>query len=432
MKTRFLLNLCLSVALLASSAFASDVIADWNAITVQSVLTANRPNPTGVLDIAIVHAAMYDAVQAIESDYEPYYVEIPNATGNPVAAAAKAAHDVLVNRFPSQATSLDLAYSQYLSSRSIPDDDPGVAVGAAAAAGMIALRSCDGSFPTTPQTPFTGGTGVGVWRPTPPANLAMVAPWLGNVTPFFMTRPSQFRADPPPALTSRQYTKDFNEVKSVGRATGSSRTPEQTDIAQFYAGNPVIMWNRAVRDVSNAHALEVSESSRLFALVSMSVADALITSWNNKVHYVFWRPITAIREGNTDGNPSTEADITWESLIVTPPYPDYTSGACNYATAVTKSLEHFFESDDVALSVTTTNTTPTVQDTRTFTRLSNAADEVVDARVYSGIHFRSADEAARKQAREIALWGFKNYLRPNGKRFFLSERSFSFASSAWK
>jgi hypothetical protein len=381
-------------------------------MAVQSTITGARPGPTGVIDLAIVHAAMYDAVQAIERRYEPYYVDVPNATGNPMAAAARAARDVLISRFPSQMDAINMNYTQYLMTHNIPADDPGVAVGIASAAGIIAVRSCDGSFPTVAPPPFIGGTGIGVWRPTPPANSPMQAPWLGSVTPFLMTRPSQFRADPPPAVSSRHYARDYIEVKAVGALNGSTRTPEQTDVAHFYAGNTFVIWNRALRDISNANVSGVAESSRLFALAELAVADALITSWNNKTHYVFWRPITAIHEGDVDGNPITHGDPTWQSLIVTPPYPDYTSGAVNFATAMTKSLEHFFETDMMTFSVTTTNTGPTAQDTRTYHRFSDAAEDVVNARVYSGIHFRFADEAARKQARGIALWGYMNYMRP--------------------
>ena len=393
----------------------ADVIADWNAIAVQSTVTAGRPGPSGVIDVAIVHAAMYDAVQAIERRYEPYYAEIPGATGSPIAAAARAARDVLLNRFPTQNVAIETAYQQYLVTNGIPESDPGLAVGASAASTIIAMRSCDGSFPTGPQVPFIGGTGIGVWRPTPPANSPMAAPWLGHVMPFFMTRPSQFRAEPPPAINSREYMRDYNEVKSVGASTGSSRTPEQTDVAYFYAGNTGVIWNRALRDIANARFYNVADSSRMFALATMAVADALITSWNDKTHYVFWRPITAIREGDADGNPATTGDPTWNSLITTPNYPDYTSGAVNFATATTKMLEHFFETDSISFSLTTTNTAPTTQDTRTYNRLSDAAQDVVDARIYAGIHFRFADEAARKQAREIALWGYRNYLRPVNK-----------------
>ena len=226
-----------AIMLAAPASARADAVGDWNAIAVQATITRPaRPNPTIVLDIATVQAAVYDAVQAIEKRYEPYYVEIPGASGSPVAAAAKAAHDVLVNRFPAQAASLDMTYQQYLVNNGLSETDPGVAVGAKAAAGIIALRACDGSFPNPAPPPFIGGTAPGVWRPTPPAFAPMVAPWLGNVTPFTLTRPSQFRAEPPPALTSREYARDYNEVKALGALNNSSRTPEQTDIAHFWDG----------------------------------------------------------------------------------------------------------------------------------------------------------------------------------------------------
>src|SRR5829696_5217578 len=183
-------NIAMLVILLAIPTTASaDVVADWNAIAVQATLTANRPGPSGVIDVDMVHAAVYDAVQAIEKRYAPYYVEIPGASGSPVAAAAKAAHDVLVSRFstPSQVAFLDTTYQQYLLNNSLSDTDPGIAVGAKAAAGIIALRACDGSFPDPPPLAFVGGTAPGVWRPTPPANLAMAVSWLGGVTPFTLT-----------------------------------------------------------------------------------------------------------------------------------------------------------------------------------------------------------------------------------------------------
>src|SRR5215207_8331924 len=247
-------NIAMLVILLAIPTTASaDVVADWNAIAVQATLSANRPGPSGVVDIAIVHAAVYDAVQAIEKRYAPYYVEIPGASGSPVAAAAKAAHDVLVSRFPTQSGFLDTTYQQYLLNRGLLETDPGVAVGAKAAAGIIALRACDGSFPDPPPPPFIGDVAIGVWRPTPPANLPMAASWLGGVTPFALTRPSQFRAEPPPALTSREYAKDYNEVKAVGALNNSSRDPDQTDLAHFYAGNTPVIWNRALRDLAAAH-----------------------------------------------------------------------------------------------------------------------------------------------------------------------------------
>ena len=416
LKLRITVVLLLAMIVAIPVTVKADAVADWNAIAVQATVNANRPGPSSVVDLAIVHAAIYDAVQAIERRYEPYYVEIPGASGSPVAAAAKAAHDVLVNRFPAQSALLDTTYQQYLLSNGLSDSDPGVAVGAKAAAGIIALRACDGSFPNPAPAPFTGGTGIGVWRPTPLANLPMAAPWLGNVTPFTLTRPSQFRSEPPPALTSREYARDYNEIKLIGVLNNSSRNAAQTDVAQFYAGNTPVIWNAALRDIAVTHVDNIADSSRLFALVDMAVADALISCWNDKNYYVFWRPITAIREGDNDGNPDTAGDPAWQSLITTPPYPDYTSGAVNFATAVTTVLEHFFGTDHMTFSITTTNVGPTVQDTRTYERFSDAAQDVVDARVYSGIHFRFADEAARKQGRLVAHWTLKNYLRPLSRR----------------
>ena len=401
-----------AIMLAAPTSANADAVTDWNAIAVQATITGARPGATGVLDIAETQAAVYDAVQAIGKQFEPYYVEIPGASGSPVAAAAKAAHDVLVNRFPAQTASLDSAYHLYLLNNGLLETDPGVAVRAKAAAGIIALRACDVSFPVPPPPPFIGGTDPGVWRPTPPAFAPMLAPWLANVTPFTLTRPSQFRAQPPPALATREYARDYDEVKALGALLNSARTAEQTDMAQFWAANYPVLWNQVLRDIAGTHVDNISDSSRLFALADMAMADALITSWNSKIYYVAWRPITAIQEGNNDGNPLTVGDPSWQPLIVTPPYPDHTSGANNLSSAALRSLELFFGKDRMSFSVTTTNPGQTSQDTRTFSRFSDARQEVVDARIYEGIHFRFADEAARKQGLSVANWAFKNFLRP--------------------
>jgi hypothetical protein len=418
---------CLAIAslaiLLAAPASArADAVSDWNAIAVQAIITAcpaptcvpaipARPGPTGVLDVAMVQAAVYDAVQAIERDFEPYSVEIPGASGSPVAAAAKAAHDVLVNRFPWQSGALDIIYNQYLADHGLAQNDPGVAVGATAAAGIIALRDNDGSFPVPPPPPFNGGTDPCVWRPTPPGFASMLVPWLGSVTPFVLTSPSQFRAHPPPALTSPEYTRDYNEVKRLGSLNSSDRDDDQTDLAHFWNSNYVVLLNRLLRDIAGAHVNNISESSRLFALAEMSMADAVITAWDSKVHYVFWRPITAIQEGNNDGNPRTIGDANWLPLITTPPYPDHTSGANNITAAATRTLALIF-GNEVSFSITTTNPGPTVDDTRDYNRFSDVQEEVVNARIYEGIHWRFADEAARKQGKHVAQWAFSHFLRP--------------------
>src|SRR5688500_16759956 len=349
----------------------ADAVSDWNAIAVQATVTGARPGPTGVIDIAMAQAAVYDAVQAIVNRFEPYYVEIPGASGSPEAAAAKAAHDVLVNRFPAQTASLDTTYQQYLLNHGLSETDPGVAVGATAAAGIIALRACDGSFPVPAPPAFTGGTGVGVWRPTASAFAPMLTPWLGNVTPFTLTRPSQFRADPPPALNSHEYARDYNEVKALGALNNSDRTPLQTDMAQFWSANYVLILNKVLRDIAGIHVNNIGDSSRLFALADMAMADAIITSWNSKLYYVAWRPSTAMQEGNNDGNPQTVGNPSWQPLIVNPPYPDHTSGANNISSAALRSFELFFGRNRMTFSVTTTNLAPATQDTRTFNRFSD-------------------------------------------------------------
>src|SRR5829696_3306294 len=398
---------------------SADVISDWNVICIQEAVSAGRPGGSPAIDLATMHAAMYDAVQAIEKDYEPYRVtDVPGAAGaSPIAAAAKAARDVLVYRFSARATEINGKYLTYLSANSIAVDDPGIAVGTYVAAKLLAYRSCDGSLPI-PTPTFTGGTGIGQWRPTPAAfSLMNPGEYLGQVTPFFMTKPTQFRAGPPPAVDSHRYTVDYDEVKLYGAKVGSLRSGDQTDLANFWAGNTFAAVYGGVRNVAAAHVDNVSDSSRLFALVAMAQADTIIGVWDAKFHYNYWRPITAIRNGSADGNPDTVGDAAWESLILNPAYPDYTSGANGVSSSAMFSMEHFFETDRVDFSMTTTNTGPTILDTRNYTSFSQATQEVVDARILLGIHFRFADEASREIGKNVAKWGFKNYLRPiRGRR----------------
>lgn len=412
LKFRSITLTTVAILLMMVATAKADVVADWNEIALNATITGGRPVPTGMLDMAAVHAAVYDAVQAIERRYQPYYVDIPNASGSPAAAAAKAAHDVLVARFPAQAVNLNATLANYLMINGIPDTDPGLDVGARAAEVILQIRSCDASFPNPAPPPFLGGTEIGMWRPTPPGNAPMLAPWLAEVTPFLVTRPTQFRSDPPPAINSRRYAQHYDEVKALGSLTGSTRTAEQTDMAHFYAGNPLVYWNRGLRDISNANVTSVAESSKLFALASMSITDSLITAWNDKVHYVLWRPRTAIHNGDIDGNRWTVGDPNWTPLYNEPPYPDYSSGANAVSGAVTASLAKFFETDHMNFELTTTNTGPTAQDTRSFTRFSQAAQEMVEGRIYMGIHFRFADTASREMGEEIAAYGYRNYFRP--------------------
>lgn len=272
----------------------ADAVTDWNVIAVQALATAApaRPILVAFLDVAIVQAAVHDAVQAIDRRFKPYTPSIPGATGSP-AAAARAAHDVLVNLFPSQAASLDTTYHDYLAAHGLAKDDPGVSAGKAAAAGVLALRANDGRLPNPPPPPFLGGNAPGAWRPTPslqppppPSAAPMAMPGLGAVPPFTLNSGDQFRAQALPPLSSQQYAEDYKEVKALGARVKSTRTPEQTQLAYFYAGNNFILWYRALREIAAAHTKNIGDNARLLALGTLAMADAVITAWDSKLHYV--------------------------------------------------------------------------------------------------------------------------------------------------
>jgi hypothetical protein len=401
----------------------TDAATDWNAIAVQALLTAGpaRPGQIVFLDLAIVQAAVHDAVQAIDRRFEPYHVRIKGASGSPEVAAAKAAHDVLVNILPGQAASLDTTYHDYLAAHGLAEDDPGVHAGELAAAGILALRANDGRVPNPLPPPFIGGTDPGVWRPTPsflpgpPPGLApMALSWLGTVPPFTLKSGDQFRAKAPPPLSSKRYAEDYDEVKAFGARFNSARTLEQTQLASFYTGNLFIVYTQTLRDVAAEHTHNIGDNARLLALGTLAMADALITSWEGKIHYVFWRPITAIREGDNDGNSQTAGDATWEPLINTPNYPEYASGANIVVGALTRSLQLFFGTDQITFTVFSQNPLA-VPNARTYHRLSDLAQDTVDVRIYQGIHFRFADEEAWKQGRHVAQWVFGHFLQPIDK-----------------
>jgi hypothetical protein len=392
----------------------ADAVTDWNEITMTAV-TAARPGPQGMLDVALVHIAVHDAIQAIEKRYEPYHFELPGAKGSRSAAAAAAAYTVLSSIYPTQAPTLGATYYTYLADKGLTGD-PGLIVGEKAAQSLLPLRRA-----TPISTPaFVGGDAIGMWRPTesfignppaPPSFSPMVTPWLADVDPFTLTSPRRFRADPPPALTSERYRRDYEEVKALGGAVNSKRTPQQTDLAHFYNDNFFAQWNRALRGVALQHVHRIGDSARLFALANMAGADALISSWDSKRHYAFWRPLTAIQKGDSDGHPLTVGDPTWRPLINTPNYPDYTSGANVLVGAMTRTLALFFGTDEVPFEVTSLSPFA-VQKARMYQRFSDASRDVVDARIYLGIHFRFADTAARRQGIRVAEHAFDHFLEP--------------------
>jgi hypothetical protein len=394
---------------------AADVVTDWNAntLTVIGLGAATRPTPTAILDLAMVHIAIHDAIQAFQGRFETYNAAINGAAGSPIAAAAAAARDVLVNRFPDQAGSIETTYQNYLSANGLLPTDAGVLVGQEAALNIINRRANDGSFPPNPEV-FTGGTAPGEWRPTQPTfSVPMSAPWLGAVVPFALKDSDGLLSEPrPPQLSSQRYARDYNEVKALGARENSARTDEQTDLAFFYSDNFFAMMNRTLRAIATAHLPDIGDSARLFALTHIAAADALISAWNNKRYYFFWRPSTAIVNGDDDGNPRTEGDPTWLPLINDPPYPDYTSGANSFTGAIMYTLRRFF-GRDAAFTFDVTSMVPqAIQKTRTYSSFSDVAADVVEARILLGIHFRFADVVARRQGRQAAYWAFNHILRP--------------------
>jgi hypothetical protein len=421
---RLLCSLIAVGSLTAASPASADVVADWNARAFQFIGMAGRPpGPFTVIDMAMAHIAIHDAVQAYQHRFRTFNAPIPGASGSMVAAVAAAAHDVLVSRLeipapitPARAAAiaqLDTNYADYLIANGLAVNDPGVAIGQQAALNIILSRANDGAFPTNPEI-FTGSMEPGQWRPTPPGFAPMAAPWIADMTPFVQRKQEGLLHEPgPPSLTSGLYTRDYNEVKTMGRRTNSARTPEQTTLALFTSGNTVLTLNGILRSVAAARLTDIGDAARLFALAYTSASDSAMNAWNNKRYYNFWRPSTAILQAAADGNPRTEPDPDWLPLINDPPYPDYTSGANSLVGAVMRALQNFF-GDDVWTFNATTNAMENLQPIapRTYHRFSAFANDVVEARILLGIHFRFADVVARRQAAQSADRVFAHAFQP--------------------
>jgi hypothetical protein len=413
---------------------ANEVI-QWNE-TALKVIEANGQNSLVMTrTLAMAHAAVHDALNAISRRYEAYYFEGPADPGaSPDIAVAAAVHTVLVGVAPSFGTpaqkvaALAMADQAYAASLARVADGParnrGVAVGRASGAAMLALRKDDGA---TRDAPYTPGTGPGKWRPHPnpvPANppianpdmargyASSILPGWGNVTPFTLLSASQFWLPGPPALTSETYARDFNEVKSVGGKVSTARTADQTEIARFWFEGPPA-WNRITRVVATARALDARDSARLLALVNMAMADGFISGFKIRYVYDLWRPVTAIREGDVDGNDATAGDPTWDSHQNTPAVSDYPSTQSTFSGAAAAVLTRVLGADQVSFS--TTSGKPFEGLTRSFTSFSQAARESADSRVYAGIHFRSACDDGLALGRKIGERAAALYLQPARK-----------------
>ena len=387
---------------------ATDPVMEWNEIATTTVLSSVPATLTAVQQtrvMAIVQVAMHDAVNGITGEFETYLSPPPApANASPEAAAISAAYHSLNSLRPGNESFLAQSFSNSILNRGLSLSDPGVEYGHAAAAAILALRANDGS--STAQfnydAPNAGQPGVWVRLAGAPAQL----PGWGRVTPFVLRSGSQFRPDAPPALDSELYAKDYNEIKSIGAKFGSTRSTEQTNIALFWRASPTAIWNPVLRQAAQTRNNDLSEQAQLFALFYLAAADASIACWDAKYEFNFWRPQSAITNGNTDGNDSTAADPTWEPFIATPPHPDYPSGHATNSSAMAKILTlEFGDNPGITFTVTQTGIT------RTWTTFSEAVQEVIDARVYSGIHFRNSDEVGARIGRQVAQFVSHHALR---------------------
>jgi hypothetical protein len=421
--------LAVAVLALAVPAVAqANTVTQWNKTAIETLVAFPAPAggaaPALQIDLAMAQGAVYDAVNAIEPRHRPYLLGTPFVpTASKDAAAATAAYRVLSNivstvpatiAFPNRAsllTSLDSAYSASLAT--VPDGaskDAGIAAGAAAANVMLAARANDGRFG---PSPWVSNTSPGHWQPLlNPDGSRQLDPtaWVANVRPFLLCSPSQFRSAGPNALDSTDYAADVNEVKALGAASGSMRSDEQTHNAIFWqtAGGPAWLWNGAARGLVDSRGLDVGDSALLFAELNLSSADAAINVWNDKYHFDFWRPWQAIRGADLDDNPATVADPTWTALI-TAPYPEHPSGHIGLDSAALETLRAFFGTNNLRLDVTSTRFPG---ETRTFTKVQQPLKELVEARIWAGLHFRTADVQAKKLGRQVARYMAKHYFQP--------------------
>jgi hypothetical protein len=413
---------------------ASEVI-HWNQLAATTLAAVPGPNggapPAFSINMGMVQGAVYDAVNAIgPKQHRPYLLHRrTGARASIDAAVATAAYDVLSELvstaperapFPGRAGLLSTLSSTYAASLASIDDDSfksqGIAVGHAAADAMLDAREGDGRFGPSAWVP---NSAPGHWQPllSGGAPLLDPTPWVGNVKPFLIRSSSQFRSAPPPALDSQQWATEFNEVKSLGRANSTTRTADQTYVAKWWQSAPVFSWNEVARQLITRTNLDAADSARLLALQNMAGADASINCWNDKYHFDFWRPWNAVPRAGEDNNPATVADPAWTALI-TAPYPEWVSGHNCLDAANTTVLRMFFGDDPVGgpFQITSFFVNPGGPAVRSFDTFTQPLTELIEARIWAGLHYRSSDVAGQLLGRNVANYGAANYFQPVGNR----------------
>jgi hypothetical protein len=402
------IRIAVLAVLLMNSGASADVVLEWNAIMLNTI--GGQSPFAQARFAAITQAAVFEAVNAITGDYEPYLGTLSAPPGaSPEAAAVAAAHGVLKNYFPGSAAILDASRATSLAA--IPNGqtkDDGIAVGEAAAAAIIADRANDGSASPEFYTPASANPGE--WQITPgcPPAGGTFLHWR-NLTPFGIRSGDQFRSEPPPALPSAKYRNDYNEVKEVGDVDSPARPQDRTDVARYFAavGAPHV-WNQAASQVIAAQSNSLAQNARVLALLNMAISDGLVSSIETKYHYLFWRPYTAIRFGDTDGNRKTDPDPLWTNFIPTPCFPSYPSAHASASYAARTIAEKILgkRKHDITLSH------PVIPDvTLHYSKFSQITDDIDDARIYGGIHFRFDQAAGARQGRGVGSYVYKHNLR---------------------
>lgn len=414
-KTAVMLSCAITTFCVCSA--QADVVTDWNSAALQAIKVTRINPPAAARSLAMLHVAIYDAVNGIDRRHEPYlYSDNTPASASREAAATAAAHKVLSAVYPTQQAAFDALRATILGAiANGPQKEQGVGLGERVGDAVLALRANDGS---TTVVPYTPGTNPGDWQPTAPGFAAALLPNWPFLTCFAMESGAQFRPPAPPALSTAQWAAEYNQVKELGSRTSATRTAEQTDIARFWANGggtvtPPGHWNVIAQDVSEQYGLTMEENARLFALLNIAESDAAVVSWDCKYAYNLWRPITAIRNGDTDGNDATEKDAVWEPLLATPPFPEYTSGHSTFSGAGSVVLAVFFGSDNIPFT-TFSEDLPGVA--RSFNSFSQAAEESGMSRIFGGIHYMSANIAGLESGAALGEFVMQNFLRPKGNR----------------